>query len=239
MLKLVEIINTLPHSVCRVVLYAESKDDRSQAALEEFQSKAGFTVAGGSFIYDCDKEIIVTATDGQLGPEGGDDASTDLHYWLTHTEFESAGSKTISLEDQFELSEEEMLLALNNLFKAAYGYSVNVITLEQVVEKFNNGEYGYWDWNEETQSEFWHPYSESDAISVSGVNPDLRYTTAEVTESEDWGEEGPMIVFRDYDFGQHGDGLVILSYQTGLTWGDLVNPQESLPRFYGQIGKSK
>lgn len=235
MLKLVEIINTLPHSVCRVVLYAESKDDRSQAALEEFQSKAGFTVAGGSFIYDCDKEIIVTATDGQLGPE--DDSQTDLHYWLTHDEFTSAGSKVVNLEALADgsLTEEEMLLALNNLFKAAFGYSVGIITIEQVVEKFNNGEYGYWDWNEETQSEFWHPYTESDEITLSGLGTDRRYTTAEVTESED----GPLIALRDYGFGQHGDGFVILSYESGLTWGDLVNPQESLPKYFGQIGKGK
>ena len=66
MLKLVEIINTMPKRVCRVVLFAESKDDISQAALDEFQDKAGFTVAGGSFIYDSNKEISVTATDGKL-----------------------------------------------------------------------------------------------------------------------------------------------------------------------------
>ena len=46
MLKLVEIINTMPKRVCRVVLFAESKDDINQKALEEFQSKAGFTVIG-------------------------------------------------------------------------------------------------------------------------------------------------------------------------------------------------
>ena len=68
MLKLVEIINTMPKRVCRVVLFAESKDDISQKALDEFQDKAGFTVAGGSFIYDSDKEISVTATDGLLLP---------------------------------------------------------------------------------------------------------------------------------------------------------------------------
>ena len=45
MLKLVEVINTLPKKVCRVVLYAESKDDISQAALDEFQNKSGSTVA--------------------------------------------------------------------------------------------------------------------------------------------------------------------------------------------------
>ena len=66
MLKLVEIINTMPKRVCRVVLYAESKNDINQKALDEFQNKAGFTVAGGSFIYDSDKEISVTATDGKL-----------------------------------------------------------------------------------------------------------------------------------------------------------------------------
>ena len=66
MLKLVEIINTLPKKVNRVVLYAESKNDISQAALDEFQNKSGFTVAGGSFIYDSDKAISVTAVDGKL-----------------------------------------------------------------------------------------------------------------------------------------------------------------------------
>ena len=66
MLKLVEVINTLPKKVCRVVLYAESKDDISQAALDEFQNKFGYTVAGGSFIYDSNKEISVTAVDGKL-----------------------------------------------------------------------------------------------------------------------------------------------------------------------------
>ena len=66
MLKLVEIINTMPKRVCRVVLFAESKDDISQKALDEFQNKAGFTVAGGSFIYDSNKEISVTAVDGKL-----------------------------------------------------------------------------------------------------------------------------------------------------------------------------
>ena len=70
MLKLVEIINTLPKKVCRVVLYAESKDDISQAALDEFQNKSGFTVAGGSFIYDSNKEISVTAVDGKLVDAG-------------------------------------------------------------------------------------------------------------------------------------------------------------------------
>ena len=68
MLKLVEIINTMPKRVCRVVLFAESKDDISQKGLDEFQDKAGFTVAGGSFIYDSNKEISVTATDGLLLP---------------------------------------------------------------------------------------------------------------------------------------------------------------------------
>ena len=68
MLKLVEIINTMPKRVCRVVLFAESKDDINQKALDEFQDKAGFTVAGGSFIYDSNKEISVTATDGLLLP---------------------------------------------------------------------------------------------------------------------------------------------------------------------------
>lgn len=68
MLKLVEIINTMPKRVCRVVLFAESKDDISQKALDEFQNKAEFTVAGGSFIYNSDKEISVTATDGLLLP---------------------------------------------------------------------------------------------------------------------------------------------------------------------------
>lgn len=72
MLKLVEIINTLPKKVCRVVLYAESKNDINQAALDEFQNKAGFTVAGGSFIYDSDKKISVVAVDGKLV----DDSST-------------------------------------------------------------------------------------------------------------------------------------------------------------------
>ena len=66
MLKLVEIINTMPKRVCRVVLYAENKNDISQAALDEFQKKAEFTVAGGSFIYDSNKEISVTAVDGKL-----------------------------------------------------------------------------------------------------------------------------------------------------------------------------
>ena len=66
MLKLVEIINTMPKRVCRVVLFAESKDDINQKALDEFQTNAGFTVAGGSFIYTSDKEISVTAADGKL-----------------------------------------------------------------------------------------------------------------------------------------------------------------------------
>ena len=72
MFKLVEIINTLPKKVCRVVLYAENKNDINQAALDEFQNKAGFTVAGGSFIYDSNKEIRVIAKDGKLV----DDSST-------------------------------------------------------------------------------------------------------------------------------------------------------------------
>lgn len=72
MFKLVEIINTLPKKVCRVVLYAENKNDINQAALDEFQKKAGFTVAGGSFIYDSNKEIRVIAADGKLV----DDSST-------------------------------------------------------------------------------------------------------------------------------------------------------------------
>ena len=66
MLKLVEIINTMTKIVCRVVLFAESKDDINQKALDEFQDKAGYTVAGGSFIYDSNKEISVTAVDGKL-----------------------------------------------------------------------------------------------------------------------------------------------------------------------------
>ena len=147
MLKLVEIINTMPKRVCRVVLFAESKDDISQKALEEFQSKAEFTVAGGSFIYNSDKEISVTATDGRLLPLGDD--NTNLKYWLTHNEFKSAGLKTISIEDMSELSPEEQKTAIKNMVDAFSRDEITelyVETTEEVIQKFHIGVYDNFVW---------------------------------------------------------------------------------------------
>ena len=196
MLKLVEIINTMPKRVCRVVLYAENKNDISQSALDEFQKKAEFTVAGGSFIYNSDKEISVTSRDGMLFG----DSNTDLKYWLTHTEFDSTGTKTVSLLEFADgsLTEEEQKQALQNLVTACTGTINTVHTTEEVIQKFHNGDYDNYVWNDETQQDDRVPAPESDSVPGDYFIPDSKYTILEVTEYDD----GGSIVLRDHEFGR-------------------------------------
>ena len=221
MLKLVEIINTMPKRVCRVVLFAESKDDINQKALEEFQTKAGFTVAGGSFIYTSDKEISVTAADGRLLPLGDD--NTNLKYWLTHTEFDSVGTKKVSLSEFLDgsLTEEEQKQALQNLVTACTGITNSVFTTEEVIQKFHNGDYDRYEWNSETQQEVRVPATESDSVPGDYFIPDQKYTTLEVTEYDDYGS----IVLRDHEFGRR-DGWRIENEapdNVPTTFGDLIS----------------
>ena len=147
MLKLVEIINTMPKRVCRVVLYAESKDDISQAALDEFQNKAGYTVAGGSFIYDSDKEISVTAVDGRLSPKPDDMYFTlDDVSSLDDSNFLRApkdGIVHISLAGKDKLSDSELKNKMYNIIRGLLIHNmgvVNLMTRQEVIDLPNGDE---------------------------------------------------------------------------------------------------
>ena len=237
MLKLVEIINTMPKRVCRVVLFAESKDDISQKALDEFQDKAEFTVAGGSFIYDSNKEISVTARDGMLFG----DSNTDLKYWLTHTEFTSPGLKTISLEDMSELSPEEQKTAIQNMVDAFSRTPIMneyVYATEEVIQKFNNGDFSNYVWNEETQEGESVPATEEDNVPGYYLVSDNRYYSCEVSEVID----GGVTMYKNFNYGIT-EGWRIENEapdNTPIKFGDLIHPTWGpLPMFWVMGGKSK
>ena len=237
MLKLVEIINTMPKRVCRVVLYAESKDDISQAALDEFQNKAEFTVAGGSFIYDSNKEISVTATDGLLLPLTDD--NTNLHYWLTHNEFTSAGMKTISIEDMSELSPEEQKTAIKNMVDAFSRTEITelfVETTEEVIQKFHNGDYDSYEWNEETQQDVRVPATEEWSVPGDYLIPNVRDYYSEVSEMV----EGGVTMYKNPDFGYSEAWRIDNQYgDSPIKFGDLIHPTGTIPMFWITGGRTK
>lgn len=238
MLKLVEIINTMPKRVCRVVLYAESKDDISQKALDEFQNKAEFTVAGGSFIYDSDKEISVTAIDGRLLPLGDD--NTNLKYWLTHTEFKSAGLKTISTEDMPELSPEEQKTAIQNMVDAFSRDEITelyVETTEEVIQKFHNGDYDSYQWNEETQQDVRVPATEEDGVPGDYLVPDVRDYYSEVSEMVESG----VTKYKNPNFGYSEAWRIenMAPDHTPIKFGDLIHPSGTIPKFWVIGGHTK
>ena len=209
MLKLVEIINTLPKKVCRVVLYAESKDDISQAALDEFQNKAEYTVAGGSFIYDSNKEISVTAVDGLLLPLN--DSSTDLKYWLTHNKFASAGTKVVSLIPSIEgLSATEQKQAIQNLVTACTGTTNSVVSTEEIIQQFNtDGTF--------TSAAGTNPVTADDIIDADYFAFDVKKVELNVSE-QDIGD-GQGLQLRDYDFGIND---LWRSPNDIMTFGDII-----------------
>ena len=238
MLKLVEIINTMPKRVCRVVLFAESKDDINQKALDEFQEKAGFTVAGGSFIYDSNKEISVTATDGMLLPLSDD--NTNLKYWLTHNEFKSAGMKTISTEDMSELSPEEQKTAIKNMVDAFSRTEITelyVATTEEIIQKFHNGDYDSYEWNEETQQDVRVPATEEDGVPGYYLIADVRDYYSEVSETI----EGGVTMYKNPSFGLSEAWRIenLAPDHTPITFGELIHPSGTIPKFWIIGGKTK
>ena len=236
MLKLVEIINTMPKRVCRVVLFAESKDDISQKALDEFQEKAGFTVAGGSFIYDSNKEISVTVKDGMFN-----DSNTDLKYWLNHNEFISPGLKTISIEDMSELSPEEQKTAIKNMvdaFSKTPNSELYVFTTEEVIQKFHNGYYDRYEWNDETQQEVRVPATEEDSVPHDYLIPDVRDYYSEVSKYEEAG----ITMYKNPNFGYSEAWRIenLAPDNTPIKFGDLIHQTFGpLPKFWIIGGKTK